>query len=608
AEFPATALLAFDHDNDGRTDLLAWGPDGVRLLRSEATGFRDVSERLPSLQTRLTQALARDCDGDGDLDLVTLADGRLHHWENCGGEANASLQIALLAEFDQDGTDPKRCNHRGLGSLLELRRGPIYQAAVVQNAVTHLGLGPQADGPAGEALRVLWTNGIPETIREPTDGAICHPQKLGGSCPYLYTWNGERFVFATDLCWAAPIGLQWAEGVFAPTRDWEYVKIDGEALTPHDGFYDLRICCELWEAEYFDQVELICVDHPPNTHVFTNEKVGPPELVEPHLYLTEALREPAAAKVLTKGGGWREELEIVSTRDETYLKPFATKRTQGFTEPWVLELDLDGAPRDGAVLLLTGWVFPTDTGLNVALGQNPDRSAPRPPTLSMETTDGWRVVLPNAGFPGGKTKTIALPLPAFPSAHRRVRLEGTQELYWDRIAWCVPDDVEFKTASADVIEAKLRYRGFSARRWPTTGNGPDQFDYQTVSPAPLWPPMSGPFTRYGEVAELLTDADDKQVVLASGDEMALRFAVPPLRAGWTRDFVLHSVGYDKDANLHTVHGQGVLPMPHAGMRRYPPPPDRPFLRTPAMQEYWEEYQTRPGDGRRFWRSLKDGTP
>ncbi|NNJ25455.1 FG-GAP-like repeat-containing protein [Alienimonas chondri] len=610
AKIPAARLRAVDHDNDGRVDLLAWGPDGVWLLRSVAGGWEDVSDRLPALSDSISDALPRDLDGDGDLDFVLLSENRLVLWENRGGEANASLQIALLAEFDKDGTDPKRCNHRGLGSLLELRRGPIYQPAVVRDAVTHFGLGPRSDAaegevPAGEALRVLWTNGIPEVIRDPTSGAICHPQKLGGSCPYLYTWNGVRFAFATDLCWAAPIGLQLAEGVFAPTRAWEHVKIDGEALQSKDGFYELRVCCELWEAEYFDRLELTCVDHPPDTYIFTNEKVGPPELVEPHLYATEALHAPAAARVRSGEGDWKDVLKTVRARDEDYLKPFDVKRTQGFTEPWTLELDLAGAPRSGAVLLLTGWVFPTDTGINVALSQNPEAGGPRPPTLSMETADGWTTMLPNAGFPGGKTKTIALPLPNFPTAPRRVRISGTQELYWDRAAWCVPGGVETRETPAELVSAELRYRGFSARSWPESGHGPDQFDYQTVSRDPLWPPMAGPFTRYGDVRELLIDADDRQAILASGDEMALKFTVPPLREGWTRDFVISSIGYDKDANLHTVHGQGVLPLPHSGMTRYPPAADEPFPDTPELRAYLDEYQTRPADARGFWRAMRN---
>ena len=94
---------------------------------------------------------------------------------------------------------------------------------------------------------------------------------LKGSCPYLYTWTGEKYEFFTDLLWAAPIGLQFGEGVIAPTRDWEYLLIPGDRLVPVDGQYRMQITEELWEAAYFDQVQLIALDHPEGTVVFSNE-------------------------------------------------------------------------------------------------------------------------------------------------------------------------------------------------------------------------------------------------------------------------------------------------------------------------------------------------
>ena len=613
-------VRAFDYDNDGRTDLAAWDDaDAERpevwLLRGVGPGgggFETINPNpLPTPAAPVTELAPHDFDGDGDLDLLGLAGGRVRLWENRGGEANASLRVALLAEFDKDGTDPKRTNHAGLGSLLELRRGPVYQSAVVRDRVTHFGLGPRSrlDGgnEAGEVLRVLWPNGIPEVVLNPESGAVCHPQKLGGSCPYLYVWDGERFAFATDLCWAAPVGLQLAEGAFAPTRAWEHVKLPGELLTARDGTLDLRITCELWEADYFDRVELTCVDHPAGTHVFTNEKVGPPELVEPTIYAAADLFAPAAARARSGGEDWRDVLETVRERDEDYLKPFGRTVTQGYTEPWELELDLAGAPRAGAVLLLTGWVFPTDTGLNVALSQNPDLPGPRPPQLLMETPDGWAAALPNAGFPGGRRRRSPCPCRTSPrnigkSGWRGRRNSiGTGPRGACRGAWaCGRPPRRWPPRSCGTA-------GFPRRGWPGSGHGPDRFDYDTVSTAPAWPAMAGPFTRYGDVRALLTAADDRQAVLGSGDELALRFtAPPPPPAGWVRDYVVSSVGYDKDANLHTAHGQGILPLPHAGMSRYPPAPDEPFPATPALREYLETYQTRTAADRRFWRAVRDG--
>ena len=46
-----------------------------------------------------------------------------------------------------------------------------------------------------------------------------------------------------------------------------YLKLPGDKLQPKDGFYELRITEELWEAGYFDHVELTAVDHPADVAV-----------------------------------------------------------------------------------------------------------------------------------------------------------------------------------------------------------------------------------------------------------------------------------------------------------------------------------------------------
>jgi hypothetical protein len=62
-------------------------------------------------------------------------------------------------------------------------------------------------------IRVL-LNGIPQNLIQPAANTfVCEQQLLNTSCPYLYTWNGERFDFVTDLV-NAPPALQLAR-VFA---------------------------------------------------------------------------------------------------------------------------------------------------------------------------------------------------------------------------------------------------------------------------------------------------------------------------------------------------------------------------------------------------------
>jgi hypothetical protein len=138
---------------------------------------------------------------------------------------------------------------------------------------------------------------------------------------------------------------------------------------------------------------------------------------------------------------------------------------------------------------------------------------------------------------------------------------------------------------------------------PRAYPAPPDFDYEQVRREPAWPPMDGKFTRYGDVLELMRQGDDRIAVLSSGDELTVEFDVlggPP--PGWKRDFILHSIGWDKDADLHTVTGQSSEPLPFRAMREYPysieDAPD-----TPEYRDYLRRYQTREVDDSAFRRLL-----
>jgi hypothetical protein len=167
-----------------------------------------------------------------------------------------------------------------------------------------------------------------------------------------------------------------------------------------------------------------------------------------------------------------------------------------------------------------------------------------------------------------------------------------QWLAWDRIAWTTkPVDREAEiVARLSPETADLRYRGFSEllRRSP---NGPHGYDYHRVTKASPWLPFPGRYTRYGDVRELLETPDDRSVILAPGDEIAVTFDaahLPPLREGWKRTLFLESHGWDKDADRNTYEGQHMEPLPFRAMKRY----GDPFPETPELKSYVEEWLTR----------------
>ena len=90
--------------------------------------------------------------------------------------------------------------------------------------------------------------------------------------------------------------------------------------------------------------------------------------------------------------------------------------------------------------------------------------------------------------------------------------------------------------------------------------------------------------------------DDRFVVMGAGDALTLRFdaaGLPPLPAGWRRDFLLFLDGWAKDRDPNTVEALFVEPLPFHGMSGYPYAPDERFPDGEEHRRWREEWQTRP---------------
>lgn len=602
----ANSIHRGDIDNDGWSDFIALGSSGLSLLRGVGNGKTEDHSSLLPTGISATSVTTSDMDDDGDLDLVlTLADGTLQWLQNNGGNSNEWMDIVARPVGKDEQFPSQRVNMHAIGSVIEVRAGAAYQAHVIDSPHVHLGLGK---AKAVDTIRVLWTDGVPQNITDTkllrARLGILAPQILKGSCPYIYTWNGERFEFFSDCLWAAPLGLVQATGDMAPTREWENLLIPGDKLKPRNAQYMLQLTEELWEAAYFDEVKLVAVDHPTGVSIFTNEKVGSPEMAAHRIHSVRNPRLPLSAR----DGLGRDLLPGLAAMDGNYVQPFAGRIIQGVVDEWTMEFDLgklsnnDGTKPDNVRLFLLGWVFPTDTSLNQAIVQNPSIDPPAPPSLEVINTDGeWQMVRPFIGFPGGKTKAMVIDVSdAFLTQDYRIRIRSGMELYWDQVFFTVNEsDAETVSQACELQSADLHYRGFSHRVYADNslfrnGHAPESYDYDSVSTEPRWNEMMGRFTRYGATTKLLESQDDQIVVMGPGDELTISFAVPtsPPPAGWKRDFVLYNVGWDKDADLNTVYGQSSEPYPFKAMTKYPIAPDESQPSSPEYQQYMQEFQTR----------------
>jgi hypothetical protein len=400
--------------------------------------------------------------------------------------------------------------------------------------------------------------------------------------------------FVTDFLWRSPLGLrinaQDTAGV-VQTEDW--VRMRGDQLAARDGAYDVRITAELWETHFFDHVSLQVVDHPAGTEVLIDERFS---ASKPPAFAVRAFTRPEPVRGARDDRG-RDVTEVVAARDGRYLATFEKGAYQGVATDHFVEVDVTPGPaRRGLTLVAQGWVYPTDSSINVAIGQG---RAVRASGMSLEASgpDGtWRVVDPDIGFPAGKDKTMLIDLSGIGSA-TRVRLRTNLEVYWDWLALAVPIESQVQTVRVPLASAELRHRGFSRTASPR-GDAPERPAYDRLAnTAPRWRDLEGYYTRFGDVRELLTQVDDRYVIMNAGDELRLGFqARPDVASGWRRDFVLVGDGWEKDGDYNTGHSQTVLPLPAHARPDYGATPSTGVLEDdPVYRRYkgdWDVFHTR----------------
>ena len=584
-----------DYDNDGFLDLWFIGTPkegngrSVFLFRNDGTGrFTDASNFLPDTIRSGGDGTVGDYDNDGDLDLFLIdSDGKVVALRNEGGDQNSWLQVKL--EGVNAGNNKN--NIDGIGAKVELKAGELYQMKYVTNPITHFGLGKEKQA---DVLRVIWTNGVPQNVITPqSNHRILERQVLKGSCPFLYVYDGSGYQFVTDLLWRSPLGMVTPMGFLAATETADYVKIPGDLMKPKAGVYSLQITEELWETAYFDMVKLLAVDHPAGTQIFVDENYTPPPFPGFKIYTAKEIHYPCIA-LDHHGYDVSDALRAVDYRYAIEHEPGAF---QGVVEPHFIVLDLGDVPDDlGLTLFLNGWIFPTDTSINLSLSQNPSIN-PHFPYLQVRDKDGkWQTVIDPIGIPAGKNKTICIDLTGkFLSEDRGVKIATNMQIYWDAAFFSIGgEEVPTRITTLSPSHTDLHYRGFSKMYRPTP-HAPHLFDYNEVTSAKQWRDLAGHYTRYGEVTSLLEEIDDMYVILNAGDEMTVEFdaaGLPPLEEGWKRDFILYSDGWDKDGDINTLSSQTVGPLPFHDMSAYPYPDAEKYPETPKHLRYQLEYNTR----------------
>ncbi|MEZ6015315.1 MAG: FG-GAP-like repeat-containing protein [Planctomycetota bacterium] len=636
-----------DLDGDGRMDIAEAGAPG-RLWRQGADQRFTASSLGVDIPLDAALSIA-DLDLDGAADLAFEVSGRFGRAVLAAGLA-ARVTVDLpelsgaagpLVVAELDAPDPagvlghellragasglarvsptgnighgvyvkffgRKDNRQAVGAVLEARAKQLYRRVLLTGEPELVGLDELS---ALDVMRVTWPNGVVQhrldvqqgvDIAAPESKEWVQAEGLVGSCPFLYTWNGATFTFISDVLGITPLGLPIGPDMLVPPDHDEYVLVRGEQLVPDpNGEYVMQFTEELREVTYLDRARLDVVDHPASSEVFPDERFTFPPFPAAHLHTLEGALAPITARG-SDGVDWTAAL---AAEDDVHAVNFTRLGGQflGLAAPHWLELGFDAAAVKDAPklrLLFTGWFYWTDASVNMATARTPGVDFVPPIIEVPDGQGGWRPIGPPVGFPAGKTKSMLIDMTEhLVREDPRVRVSSTLELYWDRIALAVcGDDAPRRITSLEPQAAKLWSRGFSKPVPPTRADLPERFTWGEVEAEPRWNQHPGMYTRYGDVLPLVTEVEDRFVIMGSGDSLELRFdakGLPPLPEGWRRDFLVYLDGWAKDRDPNTVEALHVEPLPFHGMSGYPYGPDEAFPDTELHRAWRAEWNTRP---------------
>lgn len=385
--------------------------------------------------------------------------------------------------------------------------------------------------------------------------------EASGSCPFLFTWDGEKYAFEADLYDPGKLGLAAKTGYVRPTPDDLYVVQNQPAA--RNGTLDLTLVEERYEVDYLDELTLYALDVPAGREVYAEKSQagGAPfkgVAAVLHTVSTEMAKPVSAVHVQTG----LDVLDLVSADDGRYAV-LNEERNTGFTYQ-TIEIDLGDVADAPQVKIVMDAIslFPLDaTGAAYAA-----TFGPRTKMEVQDSTGAW-VAVP--------TSTVILPKPAefsrpyvfdisniWRSDSRKVRFTWLFKTVVDWIAVDTTADLPVTVTEAPLLSAIHSERGYDQR---TEG---EIFEYVYGEPSGRTGYFPGSYTRLGEVAPLLDEVDDMFVISGGGDEIHMTFdESAPAAEGTTRRYAMYANGYYKD--MKTDVAKTVEPLPFAAMSNFP---------------------------------------
>jgi hypothetical protein len=418
------------------------------------------------------------------------------------------------------------------------------------------------------------------------------------SCPSLYYWNGTDYIHVTEVSNAGWLGYmdyinENGDIVYGGGTPWDYVKLPNTELTSRNGYYDIILSQQWDEIFYIDTAYMLAVDHPANVDVYSTMSNYINQEFNGDIYTVskDNLLTPISA-VNEKGDNVLPQISQIDGVFTPGINGLLSPSWDNITlNQLTLDLgDLSSAPQ--AKLVINGmvdwgppapyydWINGILAASNEGLVPNGTQINPAPYMEVKDANGQWVRVPQNRQMPTPSDyvpRSFAVDLTGlFPSNVNDYQLRITN--FWN---------VTFDYIRLDITPQE----NITVRRIDPTATLQRMDFGETATTA------SGSVTRYGDVTQLLLNADDIYVIGIQGDQVALEFptdSLPPLEEDMERDIFIFVASWFKDPPGNWGYGFEftVDPLPFITMSGFPYPSTESYPYDQAHLTYLQEYNTR----------------
>lgn len=456
---------------------------------------------------------------------------------------------------------------------------------------------PQTD-PTGRITFVSWDDGSTSLSRTVTLNkalSITATYTGGSSCPSLYVLNGTGYVYVAEISNHGWLGyIKWknasrSEDVpfdFYRNNPWDYIPLDKSSLAVTDEGLKLLLLQRWNEIFYLDRAYLVVVDHPADVAVYSTmveEYLDPAYMGQ--IYTVSLNPAPPVSAYNEKGENVLPQLSRIDGVFTPGINGVQSPSWDNIT--WnVLTLNLGNLTGASHIKLVVravvDWGSADDYGVWLSKFYDPavpdGAEVTPPPVMEVKAANGSWVPVPiGRQFPippDGVPRTFVVDLTGlFPTDDYALRISNYWNVTFDFIGvdTTSPQNVTIQTVNP---QAYL-YQEFEPGQYAATGN----------------------FTRYGNVTQLLLEADDEFVIGRQGDAVSLVFPTSSLEApasGMVRDYFFFVSCWFKDENGNWGFGFGftVDPLPFQNMTGFPYPPTEHYPDDAEHIAYLAEWNTR----------------